>query len=292
MPKSGCTLCQSFTSKMKIRLYYSVVYAIRYSFSVFLPLTSLYADTAVSWDCLSSQMKNRRNYYRILDVQPDAPAEVIQSSYRTLMQQLNAHPDPCGDTSQAALINQAYAVLSNSRKRAEHDHELKQQYTFNTRLDEQVANSSAPAMSLLPGICPFCSGAHQYENDIPSDAFCPTCKSPLYLAERQCLEKFDQCKIDRIGKQTALSYFTCWPQLRPYRGITDNISTHGMTFKTTQQVPVDSVIRVNCTQFQTIACVVNCSQAGNNLCPDWHVGVKFLTLYFRSSRGVFVSDTT
>jgi DnaJ-class molecular chaperone len=50
---------------------------------------------------------NRRNYYRILHVQPDAPTEVIKSSYRTLMQRLKMHPDLGGDHSEAALINEA-----------------------------------------------------------------------------------------------------------------------------------------------------------------------------------------
>ena len=36
--------------------------------------------------------KNRRNYYRLLHVQPDAPTEVIKSSYRTLMRTLKRHP--------------------------------------------------------------------------------------------------------------------------------------------------------------------------------------------------------
>ena len=42
-------------------------------------------------------MENRRNYYRILHVQPDAPTEIIKSSYRTLMQKLRMHPDLGGD---------------------------------------------------------------------------------------------------------------------------------------------------------------------------------------------------
>ena len=38
-------------------------------------------------------MENRRNYYRILQVQPDAPVEVIKASYRALMRELRLHPD-------------------------------------------------------------------------------------------------------------------------------------------------------------------------------------------------------
>ena len=68
-------------------------------------------------------MHNRRNFYRVLQVQPDAPHEIIKASYRTLMQKLKAHPDLGGDQWNAAVINEAYAVLSNPGKRAKYDTE-------------------------------------------------------------------------------------------------------------------------------------------------------------------------
>lgn len=48
------------------------------------------------------------DYYRILHDQPDAPLDVIRSSYRTLMQWMRAHPDPGGDNRQA--VARAVAV--------------------------------------------------------------------------------------------------------------------------------------------------------------------------------------
>jgi hypothetical protein len=45
------------------------------------------------------------DYYAILHVDPAAPAEVIRASYRTLMQQLRAHPDLGGDHEAAARIS-------------------------------------------------------------------------------------------------------------------------------------------------------------------------------------------
>ena len=70
-------------------------------------------------------MKNRRNFYRILHVQPEAPLEVIKASYRSLMSKLKAHPDLGGDHEAAVLINQAYAVLSNVEKRRQYDATLR-----------------------------------------------------------------------------------------------------------------------------------------------------------------------
>ncbi len=60
-------------------------------------------------------MQNRRNYYRILQVQPDAPIAVIKNNYRTLLQKLRLHPDLGGDPENASQINQAWQTLLASR---------------------------------------------------------------------------------------------------------------------------------------------------------------------------------
>ena len=77
-------------------------------------------------------MENKRNYYRILHVQPDAPKEIVQSSYRTLMQKLKAHPDLGGEEWNATVINEAYQVLMDSGKRAAYDAILFQKESHST----------------------------------------------------------------------------------------------------------------------------------------------------------------
>jgi DnaJ-class molecular chaperone len=37
--------------------------------------------------------RERRNLYRLLHVQPEAPPEVIKAAWRALMSTLRAHPD-------------------------------------------------------------------------------------------------------------------------------------------------------------------------------------------------------
>ncbi len=66
-------------------------------------------------------MKNKRNYYRILHIQPDAPGEIVRSSYRILMQKLKAHPDLGGEDWNATIINEAYQVLKDPDKRKGYD---------------------------------------------------------------------------------------------------------------------------------------------------------------------------
>lgn len=69
-------------------------------------------------------VKNKRNYYRILHVQPDAPTEVIRASYRTLMQKLKQHPDLGGEHWNASVINEAHEVLVDADRRHAYDRML------------------------------------------------------------------------------------------------------------------------------------------------------------------------
>src|SRR5688572_13364351 len=76
-----------------------------------------------------ADMKNRRNYYRLLQVQQDAPFEVIRSSFRALMRDLKHHPDLGGSDWDAALINEAYETLNNPKLRNEYDRNIQLQYS-------------------------------------------------------------------------------------------------------------------------------------------------------------------
>lgn len=67
----------------------------------------------------------RRNLYRLLHVQPEAPTEIIKASYRALMSTLRMHPDLGGDPQRAAEVNHAYAVLMDPERRRAYDLSLK-----------------------------------------------------------------------------------------------------------------------------------------------------------------------
>lgn len=62
-----------------------------------------------------------KDFYRILQVQPDADPLIIKSAYRTLMNEMKMHPDMGGATRRAQEINEAYDVLSDSKKRRAYD---------------------------------------------------------------------------------------------------------------------------------------------------------------------------
>lgn len=69
-------------------------------------------------------MKKGRTYYDVLGVATDAPTEIILAAYRAQMLAMKKHPDLGGDTDEAALINQAFEVLTDATKRAAYDETL------------------------------------------------------------------------------------------------------------------------------------------------------------------------
>jgi hypothetical protein len=69
------------------------------------------------------------NYYEILEVSQNASQEVIRAAYKSLMQRNHPdkYPGDMGVTSRAALISQAYEVLSDSVQRAAYNLKIKDQ---------------------------------------------------------------------------------------------------------------------------------------------------------------------
>lgn len=59
------------------------------------------------------------NYYAILGVPPSARPEALKSAYRQAARE--THPDHSGDRERFQQVQQAYAVLSDPKKRAEYD---------------------------------------------------------------------------------------------------------------------------------------------------------------------------
>jgi curved DNA-binding protein CbpA len=97
---------------------------------------------------------NKWNYYRILQVQPDAAHEVIRHNYTILLQKLRIHPDLGGNDRDAALINVAYETLRHPKKRAEYDQLLLRQNNLLTVSQRQLLGSAKFAGKEAPSSGP------------------------------------------------------------------------------------------------------------------------------------------
>jgi len=236
-------------------------------------------------------MENRRNYYRVLHVQPDAPVEIIRTSYRTLMQRLRMHPDLGGDHWNAALINEAYAVLCDPATRAAYDRAHHR--TFGSMREDGPRPTGDRESRLLRGVatcaCPFCATVHAAHDATNPGSSCASCGSPLYPAVHLQSRDASRRALERVPRQIAVSYCLTWPADRSFDGLTDDLSISGMRFTSRLELAPQERIRLDCSFCSAVAVVRNSRPAGGGRPTEWQSGVEFLTLRIKHSRGSLVS---
>lgn len=115
--------------------------------------------------------------YRVLKVSPDAPDEVIRAAYKVLASKY--HPDKNPGNAQAARtmqhVNDAYALLSDPKRRSEYDHKAKA---------EPPPPSPEPQKSSFKKVtihCHHCSCAMRVPEEVLADPVgfnvtCPDCR--------------------------------------------------------------------------------------------------------------------
>ncbi len=224
-------------------------------------------------------MNNRRNYYRVLQVQPDAPFEIIRSSYLTLMGKLKHHPDLGGDHWNASILNEAYDTLSSSHKRAEYDKHLFENYTKKT-----IADNSSPRKSSTSIFCPFC------KRPLPGQAtgeYCPSCKSPL-SADGGTQKQGHQRSVNRVKKSGSMRYYSSGPQTGKEARILD-LSPKGIRFLCHEELEQKSTIKLSSPILKAVAQVINIQNEEDGVSTSYSVGARFLTVSFAKQKGSFLS---
>ncbi len=241
-------------------------------------------------------MKNRRNYYRILHVQPDAPAAIIKSSYRTLMQKLKAHPDLGGADWNAALINEAFAVVMDPARRARYDAELGYRAHQRPPGEGKKTGASQPPPPETHGTrtgratsCPFCGTPQLPGRHYGTLDTCPGCQSPLLRPRRVALEGSCKRAVARLAREGAVRIFTRWPQPDPHPGFIIDLSPRGSKIGSALHLPPGAVIKVEGEMLSAIARVVTCLAGPQDAGMAFHLGTEFLTLAFSQTRGTFLS---
>lgn len=216
------------------------------------------------------------DYYGLLHVQPDAPLEIIRSSYRTLMQRLKRHPDLGGDHATAALINEAYAVLANEAKRAEYDR---------SRMAPGARAHDAGATTVLPQ-CAFCGTAYLLDRAPLHDDRCGNCESPLFPAVRQRLEPSGQRMLSRIRKDAPLAIVTRSPPAERLPAVMHDLSLNGMQVLAGRPLEIGSLVRVDGDFGESVARV---AYSRKDKKGEWAIGLEFVTLRFARRKGNLVS---
>lgn len=232
-------------------------------------------------------MQNRRNFYRILHVQPDAPMEIIRMSYLTLMRRLKMHPDLGGDHANAALINEAFSTLVDPARRALYDRELTRQVPYAPRRSSRTApGETTPPAGLF--VCAFCGTPHAAREKVDPVAECSFCQSPLCNAAGQTGDQTRR-SIDRIPRELPVQFFLAWPQDQPFRGMTEDLSLQGLRLVSDLDMVPNERLKIDCAFCDAVGVVRHSNTHVVNHQTLWRVGIEFLTLRVKPTRGVFVS---
>lgn len=247
-------------------------------------------------------MKNRRNYYRLLHVQPDAPLDVIKASYRALMMKMRLHPDLGGDHETAALINTAYAVLSDPTGRQQYDQILRERdlLVFPQAHRCSAGSARAGSTSLGPGTtppreaspskqgrCVFCDT--QVTVAIRADRRCPRCASPLaqpHELAASTTERLGRRAVPRLCRDEPIVFYPHWPH-QGYAARLRDLSPAGISFFAQVAVELHQLVKISGATLEGVARVVSSHRAGR----QYAVHAQLLTVLFLAPAGTFVSST-
>jgi curved DNA-binding protein CbpA len=231
--------------------------------------------------CLSwTIMKNRRNYYRVLQVQPDAPPEIIHASYRTMMRELKCHPDLGGATLDASLLNEAYKTLSDPLRRAAYDKELFLKYSKQAR--------HCVKQSLTPVFCPVCRRPLSRKPQ-PGEV-CLTCRTPLQSDTPGTQERVNKRSLDRTKISDQIIYYSNWPG-EAEQGRMLDFSPEGMRFVCGKKIALQTVLKISSRLLEASGTVTNLSEEIRNGEKCFVVGVCFLAIHFKKPQGTFLSTS-
>jgi hypothetical protein len=103
------------------------------------------------------------------------------------------------------------------------------------------------------------------------------------------METLDKRATGRLTRNYPLRFCHGWPLQGPFHGETRNISLGGLRFVTGVEVEPSRLLQVSCDPLGAVVRVVACTVADE---PDfrWLVLAEYQTVYFRRSRGAFLSE--
>ena len=226
----------------------------------------------------------RRNLYRILYVQPEAPPEVITAVYRCLMSQLRAHPDLGGNTEAAARINQAYQVLRDPVKRKAYDDSRRRPLSARDRPSDGEVRQTAARTA---GMCPFC--AAPVPARIEADTRCRRCASPLAPVAPELTkgrEPFGRRSAPRVEKNNRVTVHAT-PDAAPISAVLRDLSATGVSLYTAVALRTGRNVRIEALGIDMVAHVIK-TQPSDKGCL---VRAVLLTALFNRKSGVFMSTS-
>lgn len=236
-------------------------------------------------------MKNRRNYYRILHIQQDAPEAIIKASYRTQMQKLRMHPDLGGDEWNAAVLNEAYQVLSDPGKRKLYDKALaailaEKRTTPGTSRQGHTAGQSSSQGGLDIFCCAFCGTARPASSSTCGPEDCMGCKGPIETARSLHIAGRSERSLERMTRHAPMTIYT-HPECHGLPAGLRDLSPAGLQMLFGQPLAEGLLVRVHSAPVEAIARVRFCYRDISGC--NFIIGMEFITIRFPARTGTFLS---
>lgn len=244
---------------------------------------------------LALMVSNRRNYYRVLNVQSDAAPSVIKAAYRALISE--HHPDAGGDPATAALLNEAYAVLSSAARRVAYDVARAakdgEHAPFHVRTEPATDASPQPNVTgrrrsgehARVSSCHMCGFASR---GVPAtDARCHRCTAPLSAVRISGSGETasDRRAVPRIARINPARLVTDWRRPGVHVQLRD-LSTDGLSFCCGDPLRASARVRVACDAFDVVADVVCTRRTPQGV---YIIHARMVTAIFAVKAGGFVS---
>lgn len=239
-------------------------------------------------------MKNRRNYYRILHIQPDAPPDIVKASYRTQMQKLKMHPDLGGDEWDASILNEAYRVLSNPEQRAAYDaaflgdreglFQAAQSSGHRTGRDSYTDKTAAP---LDLSLCTFCRTPRPPDISVLPTPFCSGCNAPLQAANMLRAVGSAKRACERMAYHAPVTVYLD-TECAGLHGTLRDLSPMGLQLQTQAPLKAGQIIRLSGEAVSAIGRVIFCNRTRDT--GRFTTGVAFITVHFRQQSGTFIRE--
>jgi hypothetical protein len=196
------------------------------------------------------------------------------------MQKLKMHPDLGGDTWNAALVNEAYAVLHDPLKREQYDRQI---------LKRLQKRHTPEATDTQRGHCLFCKSIFLFVPGRATVDVCVECRSPLQGMDVDETQITLRRMAARIERTFDITYYTYWPQAA-HLAVAMDFSPTGIAIAGADHFFVGQLIKIESEILSAVAQVKNQESAGESASPI-RVGLKFMTVSFNLPRGTFVGVT-
>ncbi|MCB1756363.1 MAG: DnaJ domain-containing protein [Gammaproteobacteria bacterium] len=241
-------------------------------------------------------MQNKRNFYRLLHVQFDAPDAVIKASYRSMMQKLKMHPDLGGDEATAKLLNEALETLLDPQKRARYDKSLSERPFRGKDTSGQVrADSPAPSAAderkqnnpATAQNCLICGSPYfpaSADNSVwQIEDRCRCCSSPLRAPDAfRTSDAAELRQLDRMACRAETAVRATWPDGRFIAVELLDFSLRGVGLRVPEALAAGQVVYVKSRIFDAVAVVAHCHEEAGG---KWTAGLQFHTLHLQSQPG-------